>query len=418
MSQGPLQQLILKLTRRQDRLHLATLLIYLIPLLLLTLIAVWIVTPAAGWPLLPLSLFLAATGSLVILTLWRLREGSLLQNLPHQETAEKSEIPSLSSQDSDEKILRFQQSLEEYRQEQQRYLHEIDEKASALDRLMQENSLLHSTLDGAREKHHRENSSLVEQIQQQKTLLEEYQHTINNQRQEISKLEQNIASLENRVRDLTYQLRDQKYEIKTLLQLADMPQDHTTHSHEGEDWLEEIPSLPVLANRHSIEQDTPEEEFISSPGEASLILKRCLDIARKITGPSYFSPSHAPFGHPSTASHTLDLRRLCDSLRSERGAVVLVYSPKDDKLLFISPTIKLLSGWNSDKFAQDFYSLLGEQSHEWRNAVRRLPVQGETSLTIHLNTKDNRGIKLQAFLGAIPTGLFRLHTLAVLFPVS
>lgn len=419
MSNSSLQQLILKLTRRQDRLHLATLLIYSVPLLILTSFAVWLATPAISWPLLPLSLFLAAVGSLTILTLWRFREGTLAYSQHPQEFQDKREsTASLSPQESDEKILRFQQSLEEYRQEQERYIHEIDEKANALDRLLQENTLLHSTLDGAREKYHRENNSLMDQIQQQKTLLEEYQHTINNQRQDISKLEQNIASQENRMRDLTYQLRDQKYEIKTLLQLADIPPESNTHSHEGEDWLEEHPAPPALSTRHSPEQDTTEEEFISSPGEASLLLKRCIDIARKITGPSYFSPAHAPFGHPSPASHSLDLRRLCDSLRSERGAIVLVYSPKEDKLLFISPTIRLITGWSSDKFAQDFYHILGEQSHEWRNAVRRLPVQGETSITFHLTTKDNRGLRLNAFLGAIPTGLFRLHTLAVLFPAN
>lgn len=420
MAEGPIQTLILRLTQRQEKLHLATLLLYALPLLLLTAIAVWMTSPAIGWPLLPLSLFLASTGSLTILTLWRLREGNL-QNIPKAATpfSEKDEIPPIPSlsQDSEEKILRFQQSLEEYRQEQERYLSEIDEKSTALERFTQENALLHSTLDGAREKYQRENTSLTEQIQQQKTLLEEYQHTINHQRQEISKLEQSSASHENRIRDLIYQLRDQKYEIKTLLQLAEMPIDSPSlHSHEGDDWLEEQPAPLQLNPRHIVEHDSVEEEFISTPGEASLLLKRCQDIARKITGPSYFSPSHAPFGHPSPASHTLDLRRLCDGLRSERGAIILVYSPKEDKLLFVSPTIKLLSGWSTDKFTQDFYSLLGEQAHEWRNAVRRLPVQGETSLNLRFLSKDNREIRVQATLGSIPTGLFRLHVLAVLFP--
>lgn len=419
MHQNPIQSLLHSITQRKERLHLVTIGLYLLPLTLFIIATVWLTSPKATWPLVPIGLFFCGICSLAVLTLWRYREGIITPvaaPINYSERPEtKTDLP-IQNNESEEKVLHFQQSLEEYRQQQARYLHELDEKNAGMERLLQENALLHSTLDGAREKQQRESQSLLEQIQQQKVLLEEYQHTINRQRQELSKNEQSIASQENRLRDLTYQLRDQKYEIKTLLQLAEITPEAPPYVPEIEDWQEETPP-PMATARTLIENDAQEDHFISSSGEASLLLKRCLDIARKITAPSYYSPSHAPFGHPSPASHNLDLRRLCDSLRSERGAIILLYSPKEDKLLFASPSIKYLSGWSTEKWLQDFTSLLNDQAHEWRNAVRRLTLQGEAVLQLSIPSKDHPPVRVQATLGMVPTGLFRLHVLAILHPM-
>lgn len=421
MNQSPINQLLLSITQRKERLHLVTVSLYLFPLIFFIAITVWLTSPSASWPLVPIGLFLASTCSLIVLTLWRFREGILAAiktPAPISDASESKIETHFEADDSEDKILKFQQSLEEYRKEQVRCQHELDEKNDSLERLMQENTLLHSTLDGAREKHQRETQNYLEQIQQQKVLLEEYQLTINRQRQELNKNEQHIASQENRLRDLTYQLRDQKYEIKTLLQLADIhPENSAVHNPEPDEWQEDtLPPPPAPIRQQQYEADTTEEHFISTTGEASLLLRRCLDIARKITAPSYYSPSHSPFGHPSPSSHNLDLRRLCDSLRSERGAVILLYSPKEDKLLFVSPSIKLLTGWSAEKWAQEFPGILNEQAHDWRNAVRRLTVQGESILQLQLPAKDHAPARVQAALGTVPTGLFRLHVIAILHP--
>jgi hypothetical protein len=209
------------------------------------------------------------------------------------------------------------------------------------------------------------------------------------------------------VRDLTFELRDQKYELQMLLKIGDF---------EGQEPIftrtEELPSTV----RPAPATDTLEEEWLKTPGEALLVLKRCLDTARKITAPSYYTPSHTSFGHAAPTSHPLDLRRLCDSLRCEKGAAILLYSPKEEKAVCATPQIETLSGWSPEAWNSDCHPLLGISATEWRSALHRLTIHGEVLLTLTLPTRQATVRRCQAYFGTITSGIFRNYVIGVLFP--
>lgn len=401
MLPSSLARYFLSLAQRRVSLAVTTAVLYSIPPLTLSVAVLWLASPMVAWSLFPLGIAMSTTGTLLLLAIWRYREAYLVDKIAPLHTLAPPPLETVTPPtDNQEKILQFQHDLEESRQERIRSTRELDLKSETIVRLTHELELYKHTLDIERDKCRRDAQTLLDQLQQHKNLLEEYQNEIAQQRQELSSREQTIVDLENKVRDLTFQLCDQKYELQTLLKLSELP-------------IQEFP--PHLSTSIS-EAIKPNEECIRTPGEALLLLKRCLDAARKITAPSYYTALHAPFGHVAPTSHPLDLRRLCDSLRAERGAGILLYSLQEEKVLFATPIIESITGWSADQWTHDAHRLLGHSLPEWSSATHRLVTQGEMLLNLVLINSDVPEGHCHAYLGTIPSGLFRHYVIAVFFP--
>ncbi len=113
-------------------------------------------------------------------------------------------------------------------------------------------------------------------------------------------------------------------------------------------------------------------------------------------------------------SFALDLRRLCDSLRSENSCTILLYSPKENQLLFANNQIKTVTGWSPDKFVQNFSDIMQDEA-PWRQGIASLTMRSEAKVDLTFKMKSGQDISVHGLLGLIPTGIFRQHIIAVLY---
>ena len=367
---------------------------YLVPILSLTAFFNIISPPHLIWRGLAIGILLSAAGSLILyflLTYWELnrRPQSAAPQIVHQNAA---------SEDNHENA---------------RLIKELDTKNDEIEQLQREiekNIFQYETIIN---EYNTYKIQAREQIEQQSRLLNELKESLVEQRTGIERKQLQISQLETKVSDLTY-------EIKTLLHLAESaatstqkeslsPADgmvmYETPFHYSTKPIEEEPDFSVLI-----------EKQISTAHEASLQLKRCLDIAQKITRSSHFAePSR--FRDFSSDSFALDLRRLCDSLRSENNSSILLYSPKEDSLIFANNQVKFLSGWSPDKFVQNFSEIIQDGLKEWKNGIAALSLKNESQVKIILKTRSGQDILVNCHMGMIPTGIFRHHIIAVLYAV-
>lgn len=248
----------------------------------------------------------------------------------------------------------------------------------------------------------------LDQLGRQQRQIREFQESIAEQKGAIEKRQQQIVQLETKVGDLTY-------EIKTLLKLAEthsavlnpkpteeyQPAPLSTISPHPQFNFSEVSSLPF-------------DRQIKSAEEASIQLKRSLDTAQKITGSYHFNSHRSSLSEFPADGFALDLRRLCDSLRSENNCTILLYSPKENQVLFISNQIKTLLGWSPDKFIQNFSDILIDTS-TWRQAIGSLSVKSEAEAKLSFRARSGQDFVLSAYMGLIPTGIFKHHLIAILF---
>lgn len=242
-----------------------------------------------------------------------------------------------------------------------------------------------------------------EQLEHRALLIADSQQTIAEQRAAVEKKQQQIGLLESKVRDLTY-------EIKTLLQLAEIGS-HDPIVQESEPFESSIKPFADVEQS----EDTEIHLQIHSAEDANVLLKRCIDIAQKMTGAGHYLSNHTRFRELTVDNYTLDLRRLFDSLRSENMGTVFFYSPKENKLLFVNSQTKNLIGWSSEKFVQNFFDIIQPGMEEWKNGLAQLSLKNETAFPLLMKTKSSQETIVQIHLGIIPTGLFRNQIIGVLW---
>lgn len=220
-------------------------------------------------------------------------------------------------------------------------------------------------------------------------------------RQRIEELEIQSHQKQQGIQQLENQIHDLRYEIKTLL--------HLTEVDYGQIGID----IPTKEQLH-LDQKILEEPFlgpISTENEAEKLLKRCIQIAENIT-PGYKASNLRSL---SKDPYAFDLRRLSDSLRLESGALILLYSPKENKIQFANKEAKTLLGWSSDRFSQDFQEILGQEFSLFENKVEELSNHARTTLVLPFTAKNKWIVRLHGVLGTIPSGIFRSLILGVFY---
>ena len=303
---------------------------------------------------------------------------------------------------------------------------ELGKTSDQLNLLKKEHQQLHSYYVQLRtendnamhelKQHESKEETHLSEIQQKDSLLAEYQHTIREQRTLIENKQETIRQLEAKIRDL-------RYEIKAILQLGDMypnttnatvPQ--TQSSHPVTDVFDsESLNEEELATLYQ-ELPNSSEKRVQSPYDASLKLRKCLDIATKLTGASHLSTNNSSLLNLSVESYAIDLRRLFDSYRSEQSCVIILYSRTEDKLLFANSQVKGLIGWNSDRFVSHFTRLIQKGLGEWKQAVHQLNKDEEKSVSLLFKTRTNESLLTRCQLALIPSGVFANHVVGILYP--
>lgn len=331
--------------------------IYLIPILS------WIFYIEQGWALATIGLSILFFGSALLISLFR----------------EQHPVPAILPTPPAPIILPQEDRSQEF-------LAKID----ALQNVLKETELVLEAKEEELKSSLLENEELQQTVKSLKEAIaveeEEMRKKIETLELESHQKQQASTQLENQIHDL-------RYEIKTLLQLTEVDYNQLGKELKQIEPLEPIKPPPV-------------------PTTARGLLTRCIDIAQKITA-GYHSSSLRKI---SLDPYAFDLRRLSEALRQETGALILVYSPKEERVLFANAETKPLFGISPEQFAQDFTDYAADDFPKWKNGILQLLTKSDIQLSLEFQTKGGESLHLRALLGSIPTGVFRSLVVGVLHP--
>lgn len=382
-----------------SRLYLLGLILscYFLPLSFIVSYHVFMGSRSQDWTLLSLGLFLSTTGSLILFLSMALRESSFRRSKEFSE----NDAPPLKdeSQSIDPDEFKFAKlSLAEAQSCQIRLLAEIDTLTADLNQAK-----------AAITSHEKSHRAFVSELEEQQLCIRNLHETIAEQKAVLDKKQQHTSCLESKVGDLTY-------EIKTLLALAEA---HNSSLFNTES--KELPSEGALPHPKEtpllLPHAPPQKPLDENVSEQ---LKKCINIAQKITGSQRFGSQLYSFLESPAESFSIDLRRLCDRLRMDitsTNCTVLLYSPKTGQLLFAGSQIRDFTGWSPEKFTQTFNEILQDEA-AWNSGIHSLSMRSEANIQLGLKTRSGQTASFDTCLGMIPTGIFRNHIIALLLPAQ
>lgn len=356
---------------------------YLLPILALVIYSMTS-TSQEIWYVFSAGLLCASAGTLFLYRMIAQLQQQPTQNVVEEEVAEEEEFT--------EEIA----SSEEDREE-------LDQKNAEIQSLLVSQDDYRKTTEQTIEILSTENKKLEDQLVHKEQLREEMEQILAETRATSERRQQRINQLETKVRDLSY-------EIKTLLQLTDISEDE--NSEQAKMLAETKAPYHVENMMHAIKVG---DQHVQTEEEAAEQLKRCVNTAQKMTGASHYTNSSSRLRGIPVDNFALDLRCLFDSLRSETSCAILVYSPREDKLLFANDPIRHLTGWSPEKFAQNFDEIVQEGKEEWREAMGQLSSRAQSKVRLIIKSRSGDDTLIHGLLGAIPTGIFRHHIIVVLY---
>ncbi len=377
---------------------------YLLPLIFLSFFAVWSVQWNSPWSILPLGLIISAAGTCLL----------YLQFLKHRTVSVVMQQEAPQEFDN-EKLAQIEKKAAEAELDAQQLQTIVENLNKRFHEIEQDRDQLRLTVESTQKEYaiYKHDSSIL--LEQNRALLAEYHFTIQEQREVLEKKQQHILQLDTKVHDLSY-------EIKALVQVEAFESVMVSAGGGGSSKVIQHPAMNhsdsvynSLPSPSQLEEVVLTKKVTDSP-DAHRLLQRCIDIAQKITGASYYNSGAAarPRDIP-TDPFAFDLRRLCESLRSENGGMILLYSQKEHKPLFVNDFAKEFTGWASDKFIMNFPEILSPSQGEWDKAMQQMAFKNDTSLELHLKSRNGSEIKLKGEMGMIPTGVFRNNIIVVLY---
>lgn len=432
-----------KIKNRQF-LFAAIIVFYLIPLLFFSTYSINLMSQHKSWMLLSLGLLLIVCGTLALMILlfyWEQsirdkKQNSLLlpvQKSPLLFSVEKEEqkVTALNSSfnqitQPDELSNRIEskdlnllhEALKAHQEQQGQLTNTLEMKNQEIEKEKKENQQLQFKIQQIAQDFADYKLFSEEQLKQKQLQLTTLQQIIEDQRTEVEKRQEQIYQLDTKVHDLSY-------EIKTLLYLneeeAPSPKSSPIVKEEfllsqaafQGNWLDhqEI-SYAALDSLQANNSENP----VQNSSEAIHLLKKCILIAQKLTGANYYNNESSRYREFSSSYYAIDQRRLFDNLRNETRALIIVYSPKEQKLLFANNESKTLLGWNPEKFVSDFSSIMHEGISDWKKALSLIPTASESQARLLAKTKNGQEVILNCHLSGVPTGLFRNYIIGVLYP--
>ncbi len=394
----------------------AILLLYFLPLLALGMYGT---RKALGnsWEIMSIGLFLVSLGSLFLFLLMRYWENEIaikymeveedeIQEMEEEIIPDSEEIMALQqaevrSQEMEVEIVLLNQQNEELQSE-------LSDKQQFIQELNLQKEQLQASVVKLRNEFNQVKESSDEKLEQNQIFLREHQQTITEQRQVIEVKQQQIQQLDDKVRDLTY-------EIKTLLHLAEKTQVKDQRSFLASETPSKVPHFESTGEGPSSLLQIPIGPQGSKENQAAFQLKHCIDIAQKMTGANHYNNRAGNRAELSMEHYALDLRCLIDSLRNENSCAILIYSQKDNKLIFGNNQIKPLLGWNAEKFIQNFPVIIEDSVDVWNATLAQLAYKNESQAELSMKSKNGNLIPIKCYLGVIATGIFRSNILGLLY---
>lgn len=406
-------------------LSLSVILFYLLPVLLFVSYSISLMPRHKSWSILSLGLLMMTGGSLALIWLlyyWEqtiktqpIQEKRLIALSPngiadHQETKVMALDPHFLATPQTEISSKENSGVlhAALKESQEKYEQLIKEK----QRLDDENQQLSIKVEKVSQDFSDYKIFSEEQLKQRNLQISHFQQTIEDQRSEIEKYQNQIQALDTKVHDLSY-------EIKTLLYLHETENNGTQPVSHFE--IAKMKTVALEPSRPAGEEEANNEKLtekmhIQMAADAAQLLKRTVTLAQKITGTPYHGHESSRYREFSSPYHTIDQRRLFDHLRNETQALILVYSQKEQKIVFVNNQSKSLLGWSPDKFIQDFANLIQEGTQDWKKALEALSNQSESQTRLLCKTKNGQEVLLNCQLGHVATGLFKHYIIGILYP--
>lgn len=439
----------LKISNRQS-LSAAIIVFYLIPLFFFSAYSIKLMSQNKSWTLLSLGLLMVVFGTLsliFLLSYWEesLRNKKSLQSLLLSQESSTYLTPEVENKvtlldptltfgtdtaheisenggfkESSKELNLLQTALESSQKKHEELTAALEGKIQELHKQEEENKQLQLKAQQTAQDFSDYKLFSEEQLKQKQLQLNGLQQLLEDQRAEMEKRQEQIHQLDTKVHDLSY-------EIKTLLYLHEEEGGYV----KGENTKEEKFSYPLFEEQiesedkitnpsiietPSVEENLLQENAIHSPGEAALFLKKCIGIAQKLTGANYYSNESSRYREFPSSYLAIDQRRLFENLRGESGALVIVYSQKEQKVLFVNNETKGLLGWSPEKFLNQFTSIMQEGMQDWNKALHALATASESQVRLLAKTKQGQEVMLNCHLGVIHSGLFRNYVIGVLYP--
>lgn len=383
---------------------------YALPLIFLSFFAVWCIEWNSPWSIFPIGLIISAVGSCVL----------YLQFLRHRNVSVVV-TESVSEPIDNEFLESVEKKAAEAELEAQQLRSILENLNKRIIDVELEKESLRSSMEIAQKEYgvYKHDTSML--LEQNRALLTEYQATIQDQREMLDKKQQHIMQLDTKVHDLSY-------EIKALVQVESYENVMTGSGGGGSSKVIQHPVMSRPENMYTPPPPPPPrpsqlEEVvltkkITEASDAHRLLQRCIDIAQKITGASYYNSSSGARLRDLPSDHfAFDLRRLCESLRSESGGMILIYSQKEHKPLFVSDFVKEFTGWTPEKFLMNFNEIIQASAGAWSDILHQMSFKNQLSLEMHLTNKAGAVTPFQGEAGLIPTGVFRNNIIVVLYKV-
>ena len=227
------------------------------------------------------------------------------------------------------------------------------------------------------------------QLSKRDSMISQREAKINEQKDEIIKNNKKISFLESRINDLSY-------ELKTILELKDVE-----NSINRTQWkpLKNIPSSETLNY---------------STYNAKQELKKCINIAEDIKGANYLNNKNTNSVAMQFSNSIYDIRSLNEYYRNINTCIV-IYSPKEDKLLFANRHVSELTGWPTERFLNDFYKLIQTNITDWRECIQSIKQNHYESIRLNIKSKTGKSSIIDCHLGLISKGAFENNIVGVLY---
>lgn len=349
---------------------------HFLPWMALAIYTGWMLAPAERWTFLSLALCAVLLATLLLIICMRQFESALEVIFSETDTYQNDVSDSERSAEKPSLEAPYAILYEEALQQLKTQEADCKELKELINRQEQE----HIELQRSSQE---EKAAMSEELEDERLRAENFQ--------------KQVIQLETNARDL-------KYEIKALI---DSTGQVSSRSVDMQVDLESISSFTVKPLNTLLDP-------ISTLSSAESQLTLCVDIAQKFTGARHLTRSLFRLQDASVEGYDLDLRRLSDTLLSVTGRPFFLYHQRDKKLLFLSPPIKQLLGWNAEKYLQDFSALFPEGQEEWDEQLRQLPLLGTLELNKKLVTSAGDSLPITFHLGWIPTGIFKAHVVGVM----
>ena len=380
---------------------------YFLPIFILSGYSVTVASWSTSWSILAIGLIIAAVGSMVFLIKtwsWESRIWDHVNMLANSKAEvllknrESESAPSVTPEPPQETTVQ-------------------NDLIEQLDQTLRLNTGLEKQLQQTKEEYRLLETHTQSQLLQKQKLIEEYVGTLAKMRQEIDNRNQEIRTLEGTIADLSYEVKSlvQAAEFKDLSEIAETIPPAPEPRVSNRNYDRSVPP-PPYPSELALFPDPPTRPLKTSAisDEAAAQLRRCVEIAQKMTGSSIFG-MNSRFGDSGMQPYALEERRFFDNLESENTRAILVYSQKENRLVFANQQIKEVLGVSAEKFVQEFSQVLSENAEEWRQGLQQLGQYPEASLKLSLKTKNGSDKPAQCVMSLIPSGIFKNHIIAVLY---